>query len=90
MEWLIRDVVPGASASGGIDRTRCDVANRDVFDGQAGSSPLQLAERLCSGKLPACHYRLQGEFVVGSERSESDSLAQDDGYCDLPGISRCA
>jgi len=35
-------------------------------EGQAGSSPLQWAERLCSGKLPACHSLIPGEFVIGS------------------------
>ena len=55
----------------GVDRTRRSVANDDDSEGQAGSSPLQWAERLCSGKLPACHYPVPGRFVILSERSES-------------------
>ncbi len=40
----------------------------EVSAGQAGSSPLQWTERLCSGKLPACHSLFQSRFVIGSER----------------------
>jgi len=43
----------------------------EVSERQAGSSPLQWIERLCSGKLPACHSFIPGKFVILSERSES-------------------
>ena len=52
----------------GVDTTRRNIANGDGSEGQAGSSPLQWSERLCSGKLPACHFLVPGEFVIGSER----------------------
>ena len=50
---------------------RRDIASGDGAEWQAGSLPLQRAERLCSGKLPACHSFIPGKFVILSERSES-------------------
>jgi len=51
-----------------VDRTRSDIASGDGAEWQAGSLPLQRAERLCSGKLPACHSLVPGEYVIGNER----------------------